>query len=131
MDEEGNRQRKPCRVEIANPGTDWEEAWRLARLPGLGSENIFFLFKMMHDILPTQERVARTNPRASPACPMPQCGAEVESRVHDCRWNDGVGERVKAVVADYFPNLPPEQILCLNFQLDEGQAGVELGLTRG
>ena len=55
---------------------------------------------------------------------MPQCGAEIESRVHallDCRWNDGVGERVKAAVADYSPNLPPEQILCLNFMLDEGQ----------
>ena len=30
---------KICRVERDNPDTNWEESWRLARLPGLGPEN--------------------------------------------------------------------------------------------
>ena len=51
---------KLCRVELAHPETDWERSWRLARLPGLGPGNISFIFKMLHQILPTQERLART-----------------------------------------------------------------------
>ena len=55
-----------CRVELANPDTDWERSWMLARLPGLEPENVSFIFKMMHQIRPIHERVARTSPRSSP-----------------------------------------------------------------
>ena len=48
-----------CKVERASPDTDWKPA----RLPGLGPENLSFLLKLLHDILPTQERVHRTNPK--------------------------------------------------------------------
>ena len=63
---------------------------------GLGPENVSFLFKLLHDILPTQERVARTKPRASPACPLPGCDAATETRAHAlvlCEGNNGVGLR--------------------------------------
>ena len=73
----GVRQHIMCRVERASPGTDWENSWRLARLPGLGPDNISFLFKLMHEILPTQERVARTKPRASPSCTVVGCTVNV------------------------------------------------------
>jgi hypothetical protein len=63
----GLRQQILCRVERASLGTDWENSWRLVRLPGLGPGNTSFLFKLMHEILPTQECVARTKPKASPA----------------------------------------------------------------
>ena len=66
-----------CRVERASPGTDWENSWRLARLPGLGPDNIAFLFKLMHEILPTQELVARTKPMASPSCTVVGCTVNV------------------------------------------------------
>ena len=48
-----------CRGEKANPETDLEHSWRLARLPGLGPENTSFLLRLVHDLLPTQELVAR------------------------------------------------------------------------
>ena len=124
VDREGNRQNKLCRVERMSPDTDWEESWLLARLPGLGSENISFLFKLIHDILPTQERVSRTNPRASSACPMPGCVTEVETRTHAfflCTWNDGIGERVLASIEEYTPHVLPEQVLRLEFKIPEEQ----------
>ena len=62
---------KKCRVELASPDTDWERSWRLARLSGLGPENISFLFKMMHQLLPTQERLSRISPRTSSTCTLP------------------------------------------------------------
>ena len=34
------RQQILCRVERADPGTDWENSGRLARLPGLEPDNI-------------------------------------------------------------------------------------------
>ena len=45
------RQQILCRVERADPGTDWENSGRLARLPGLEPDNISFPFKIMHEIL--------------------------------------------------------------------------------
>ena len=95
MEVDGNVQQTNilCRVERASPSTDWESSWRLARLPGLGPENVSFLFKLLHDILPKQERVARTKPRASPACPLPGCDAASETHgLVLCEGNNGVGQ---------------------------------------
>ena len=47
------------RAELAAPGTDWEQVWRRARLRGIGSEPICFLWRLLHRILPTEERLAR------------------------------------------------------------------------
>ena len=111
-----------CRVELAKPDTDWERSWRLARLPGLGPENISFLFKMMHEILPTQERVSRTSPRASPACQAPGCGHGREDIPHAlvlCGQNDGVGARLMACLRNCVPNLEVEAALRLEFDVAE------------
>ena len=45
----------PCRAEIANTENDWETSWRRMRLKGLGLELMSFLFKMLHQLLITQE----------------------------------------------------------------------------
>ena len=122
VDMEGNSRVKQCRVERASPGTDWENCWRLARLPGLGPDNISFLFKMIQDILPTKERVARTNLRASPTCTIPGCAEVVEDRAHalvQCGGNDSVGERMMSCLRNFVPNLEVEAALRLDFQLEE------------
>ena len=48
-----------CRAEVASPNTDWEISWRRARLKGLGTEAASFLWKLLHRLLPTEERLAR------------------------------------------------------------------------
>ena len=58
----------PCRAEIRNPGFDWESTWFRARMSGLGSKLISFLFKVLHDLLPNQERIARINPAVNGDC---------------------------------------------------------------
>ena len=122
--EEVNGQRIPikCRVERANTETDWETSWRLARLPGLGPENVSFLLKMMHQILPTQERVARTNPRSSPACLMPGCGNGREDLEHAlvlCQSNNGVGQRLMECLRDFVPNVEVGSALRLELDVDD------------
>ena len=49
-----------CKAELRSPGTDWELSWSLSRLKGLGSEATSFLWKLLHCILPAEERLSRT-----------------------------------------------------------------------
>ena len=67
------RQYLECRVELLSVDSAWGTTWRLARLPGLGLDNTSFLFKMIHQILLTQERGSKTNPSASPLCKSQGC----------------------------------------------------------
>ena len=119
----GVRQRIMCRVERASPGTDWENSWRLARLPGLGPDNIYFLFKLMHEILTTQEPVASTQPMASPSCTVVGCTVDVtEDLPHAlilCDANNGVGHRVFRCLQNFVPNLDVESALRLELNVRE------------
>ena len=47
VDIEGNSSYSMCSVERTISETDWEKSRRRARQPGLGPDNISFLFKMM------------------------------------------------------------------------------------
>ena len=82
VEEGGQREYIKCRVERASPMADWEHCWRLARLSGLGPDNTSFLLKLLHQTLPTQERVARTKPSTSPNCKVQGCQGEMENLAH-------------------------------------------------
>ena len=56
------------RSELASPTTDWELTWKRARLKGLGSEATSFLWKLLHQLLPTEERLSRILPNTSADC---------------------------------------------------------------
>ena len=126
MEEMENGQRKyiGCRVELASPETDWQTTWRLSRLPGLGSEHTSFLFKLLHQILPTQERVARTSPAASPTCKVNNCtGDVVEDLSHalvHCQGNHGVGLKVVQIAETLVAGAGAERLLLLDVDVDEG-----------
>ena len=99
-----------------------EEKSRLARLPGLGAENVSFLFKIMHQILPTKEQIARATSRSSPACPAPGCGHASEDLPHAlvlCEGNDGVGTRMMNCLRYYVPNIVTDSALRLEIEVDE------------
>ena len=124
MEEGDGDQRKliMCRVERSKPEVDWERSWRLARMPGLGPENVSFLFKLVHQILPTQERVARTSARASPACPVRGCDHVCEDLAHAIvlsQGNDGVGHRMMSCVREFSPRVGIESALRLDFDVEE------------
>jgi hypothetical protein len=86
----------PCRVETKIPEIDWNNTWSRTRLQGLGPELMSFLFKVVHDLLPSQERLAKTSPTISGKCKL--CVTDmVEDLVHAlirCPGNNGVGEAV-------------------------------------
>ena len=71
------------RVEELSPQTDWKATWSIARAKGLDSELTAFIFKLLHCLLPTQDRVSRIVRKQNlntGLCPL--CHAEVEEPQH-------------------------------------------------
>ena len=84
------------RAELASPGTDWETCWRRARLKGLGSEATSFLWKLLHRLLPTEQRLGRILPNSSALCkycPNPPT-ADLEHTFFGCVKTRDVGRKL-------------------------------------
>ena len=120
-DLDGIRKYIPCRSERKNPQLDWENTWRLASLRGLDSENQSFLWRLLHDILPTQERLHRMNFRSavSPHCiqctePVPVTDS-VSHALLSCSQNREVSEWLISCLQQYCPALTHEQVVLLDF----------------
>ena len=103
------------------------EGWRgqglLARLPRLGPDKTSFIFKIIHQILPTQERVACTKPRASPSCKMQSCQGEAEENLPHalvyCQANDRVGMKLYECLREIQPSLEVEAVLRLELEVED------------
>ena len=109
----------PVRSESMHPNTDWSQVWQLARTKGLGSELISFQFKILHDILSTQERIARLglNQEHPGLCLL--CRMETEDLVHTflyCTRNMGVGLALLGCVQQTIPELSSEAAVLLDFR---------------
>ena len=112
----------PLRVELASPDTDWPHTWKLARQRPLGPQLSSFLFKLLHNILPTGERVARILLAASPNCT--RCAQDppvIETLYHSlvtCPANTGATAILINCLSQYDPNITAQKILTLNFQVE-------------
>ena len=93
--------------------------WQRSRMKGLGSELTSFLFKLLHQLLTTQERIARTNNNVSPLCKAPGCpGRNVEDLVHSfikCPSNNGAGQAIVDSVSSFTTGMTDEQALRLEY----------------
>ena len=59
LDEDSPQTLIPVRAESLSPSTVWPKSWILSRLHGLESDLSSFLFKPLHRIIPSQDRVSR------------------------------------------------------------------------
>ena len=108
----------PVRAETLSPSTDWPNSWRLLRLYGLERELSSFLFKLLHRILPTQDRVSRivrAEQQAQGLCQ--HCHADVEDLLHaffSCSHNRVAGLGLLGLVQGLCPDLQPDDALQLH-----------------
>ena len=114
---------KPLKVETASPLLQWERIWQLSRQKMLGPNLSSFLFKLLHQILPTAERTARILPAQSPYCTHCRREEQVVERlkhaIFECRNNQNVGTVLLNGIRKYVPNINPSDILNLNFDVQE------------
>ena len=93
------RQYRAARAERAYPENDWESAWRMARLRGLGSDLTSYMWKLLHGLLPTQDRVSRILRDKTPLCKL--CpDAVLENPQHalfSCSYNNNAGELLSLI----------------------------------
>ena len=109
------------RAELASPDTDWEVSWRRARLKGLGTEATSFLWKLLHRLLPTEERLARILPNASnhcKICPTPT-DADLPHCLLQCVSTIEVGTLLLSMVREHDPAITPAKLLRLEFECED------------
>ena len=106
----------PCRVELLHTNTDWSCTWTLARSRGIGSDLPSFLFKLLHQLLPTKDRTSRfavPDPNVNPAkCSI--CKTATEDQLHaffSCPNNAISGLALLGYVQKVVPDLSPEEAL--------------------
>ena len=110
----------PDRAESLSPSNDWTNSWRLARMKGLESQLSSFLFKLLHQLLPTKERVQRfgkTEDNSPGLCKL--CQADIEDLSHaffHCPHSRVSGLALLGWVQGVAPALLPEGALQLKIQ---------------
>ena len=118
FDDNGRSSLKPCKAELGNPGVDWQRTWHLASHSRLSSEDQTFLWRMLHNILPTQARLHRMGMRNSPTPNCLHCdSSEPESLQHAlviCPKNREVTNWFLTIVHQHLPGLEPQQLVLLD-----------------
>ena len=103
------------RAETLSPSTDWPLTWKLSRTRGLGSELTAFLFKLIHCILPTQDRVSRLGATENLGI-CQHCHQEIEDLLHalfSCQHSSVAGHALLGYIQTLVPTLSPEAALRL------------------
>ena len=59
---------RKCRVEKMNVDVAWDIAWGNARMPVLSLNLRSFAWKLAHDLLPTEERVGKSQKNVERTC---------------------------------------------------------------
>ena len=118
LDGQGQRHYKKCRAEVKHPENDWTNSWRLARLSGLESDQITFLWRLLHNILPTHSRLNRMQPDHDPACR--SCAYPTEDLLHlfNCPATAEACLALQRCLSLYQPNISPQQTLLLDLVVD-------------
>ena len=104
-----------CKAESANPAVDWELSWSLCRQKGMTPTLASFTWKMLLNLLCSQERLVRMGMANSPLCKL--CNQERGSLQHEllfCSWNDNLGDKLVSTLQSQAPYLTAENILLLS-----------------
>ena len=121
LDDDGFRFEKRCKAELEHPNVDWQRTWSLANIRGLESENYSFLWKLIHKLLPTQERLHKILPNiASPSCTICEMNesCDLKHTFFDCNHSRNIGLWLLHQVRKQVPQVEPQHILLLDLNLE-------------
>ena len=116
----GTQELIPCRIEMKHPGVNWELIWSLATDSGLPSELSTFLWNMVHNLLPTRERLHMLNMPDTPSPVCNLCTMEVpDYPVHallQCLFNQA-NNYVLAAIQSIVPHAEPHHLVLLHLDV--------------
>ena len=70
-----------CKTEIKNPALAWSDIWYLAKIKGIINESRTFMWRLLHNLLPTEQRLHNLKKSPSPICQLYIANTE------DDAWN--------------------------------------------
>ena len=119
VDNEGRRKMIPCKVEERDPTISWTNSYSLCRLKGLSPDSKSFLFKLLHTLLPSKERIHHLT-ATSPLCWCDSGEQETYSHLFfKCSKNKEAGEALLKCSQAYDTSLTLEKALRLELEADE------------
>ena len=104
----------PSRAESAHPDTDWPAVWRKVRLPCLGSEESSHVFRLLHDLLPSEGRLSQVLPGTPPTCKHGCPGSPVADTTDCflmCRLTSEVGQWLLRLVSIFDTRTTSDKLL--------------------
>ena len=108
---------RPIRAEILQPLSDWPYIWKILRTKGLASDLTGFLFRLLHHLLPTQDRVHRIlGDLQGQGGLCLQCHVESEDLSHaffTCQKSSVAGHALLGYLQSILPHLTAEEVLRL------------------
>ena len=110
------------KVQLRNPFVDWQVTWSYLCNPALGSQESSFLFRWIHNLLPTQQILAKVlrSQHSSQLCSL--CDLQVVGDLlHStfrCSFNSGVDRWLISSLQKVWPNLEDKDLLYLRFSTD-------------
>ena len=116
---EATRTWRPSKFELNNPDVNWDRSWSYTRLRGLNSDQTSFLFKLLHNILPTNERLYRLNLKDSQACSLCTSGNSdnLEHAFLECSHNNEINAWLLRLCRNTVPSCSVSDIVHLNLSL--------------
>ena len=108
---------KPCRVERLNPNARWDNIWKNVHLRFLSSDEISFAWKLVHHLLPTEERVNATLKNLPSSCKYSCPGDQLADLQHcffSCALTAEVGRYLLITIQKNCPDCTEDEILSLD-----------------
>ena len=81
--ENGTEIYRKCRIERLSPHIDWNMTWKRVRIACLLSNTMTFLWKLMHQLLPTEERISSSVGNMPSSC-RSGCADNIEANLEHC-----------------------------------------------
>ena len=109
----------PYRVELKHPLHDWSRSWSLSRMEGLSSSSMTFLFRMLHQILPCRERIARIFSKIENSNCRICLSGESDSLLHSLALCSGSRDSFNWMLSGlnkFCDNLTPQNLLLLDIK---------------